>query len=1205
MRSALFVLAVAAAAHAADLEEGFLRPPPEARPWVYWFWLDGNLTREGVTADLEAMARAGIGGVLIMEVDQGAPPGPVRFGSPAWRELFRHVLREARRLGIEVNMNNDAGWTGSGGPWIEPAQAMQRLVFSETTVEGPRAFDGELPRPPSVAGYYRDVAAIAFPRSLEAARVEGANGKAFFEPILVLPAFPAELPGPRVGSAVPRSRVVDLSPRLGEDGRLRWEVPEGRWTILRAGHTPTGAENLPSPADGRGLECDKLGREGAEAQFRGFIAKLIEDSPDAAGEGKALVATHIDSWEVGTQNWTPRMREEFARRRGYDLLPYLPAIAGYVVEDAEATERFLWDFRRTISELLLENYAGRFRELARERGMRLTIEAYHTCPVDELAYAGRADEPMGEFWSWSRYAAAFSCTEMASAAHTYGKRIVGAEAFTATDAERWLGHPANVKELGDWAFSEGVNRFVFHRYAHQPWTNPERPPGMSMGPWGLHYERTQTWWETSAAWHAYLSRCQWILQQGLFVADVLYLAPEGAPVTLHGQRAFAKDGLPVERPGYHFDVASSEVVLARLSVRDGALVLPDGMRYRALVLPRSERMTPELLAKVRDLVAGGATAIGIPPKKSPSLSGHPDSDARVRALAAEIWGEGPLPAGGGERAFGKGRVVFGPEFSPRTAGAAGPGLGAAKWIWTDGEGDPAARVPVGPRCFRKRFALPEGTGVRSALLLVTADNSFECWLNGAAVSRGDDFRHVYRADVLGKLRPGENLLSIRAANGADAPNPAALVAALHLEFADGRREAVLTDGSWEWHRAPAADWLAGGGGEGWARAREIGPVGLAPWGDVESAASDPEVFPEIDLVAGVLRRLGIPPDFEVRTPGEAVSLRWIHRKIGEVDAYFVANASERPVEVPCRFRVADRHPELWWPESGRAERAAAFARAERGTDVFLRLEALESVFVVFREPLRCDSVVRASRDGAELFGGERAGAASRLALRFDPSGRLVAEVWEAGRYEIETGSGRKLAFEVAGLPGPLDLSGPWEVTFPARGGGARAVAFERLSSWHESRDEAIRHFSGRATYRKSARVPEGVLGAGRKAELDLGRVEVMAEVRVNGRALGVLWKPPYRIDVTEALRPGENSLEIAVVNLWVNRLIGDESLPEDSDRNPSGNLKSWPKWLLEGKPSPAGRETFTSWRLWRKGDTLVPSGLLGPVRLVFGEERRP
>ncbi len=627
-----------------------------ARPWVYWFWLDGNITKEGITADLEAMKRTGIGGVLIMEVDQGAPKGPARFAGPEWRELFKFVCSEASRLGLEVNMNNDAGWCGSGGPWITPELSMQKVVWSETHVEGARRFEGALIRPPAVRDYYRDITVLAFPtpagedvkltdlspkmtsssadpgtdlrkvidgdpktaitlprpekgapqfvqiefpqpytarifrltlagpqhpfsaelqcsddgkafkvvrgmnqttrevdfpavtaryfrvlftsadpklEKLSIAemelsprcRIENIQGKASFtSQHFTSPAqwsaVPAEL-------TIPRQRIVDLTAQMDASGKLAWDVPAGKWTILRFGHTTTGAVNSPAPSDGRGLECDKFSKQAAEAMFDGLMGKLIADSKPLAGEGKALVSTHIDSWEVGSQNWTPARREEFRRLRGYDILPFLPVFTGRVVDSMEISERFLWDLRQTVSDLIVENYAGHFRTLAGRHGMRLSIEAYDGVPCDEMTYAGQADEPMGEFWSWGKYGAAYSCTEMTSAAHVYGKRITGAEAFTATDAEKWLGHPAIVKDLGDWAFCEGINRFVFHRYALQPWRR--RPPGMSMGPWGLHYERTQTWWEQSKAWHEYLARCQYLLQQGLFVADVCYLQPEGAP----------------------------------------------------------------------------------------------------------------------------------------------------------------------------------------------------------------------------------------------------------------------------------------------------------------------------------------------------------------------------------------------------------------------------------------------------------------------------------------------------------------------------------------------------------------------------------------------------------------------------------------------------------------------------------------------------
>ncbi len=260
-------------------------------------------------------------------------------------------------------------------------------------------------------------------------------------------------------------------------------MPAGKWVVLRLGHTSTGSVNAPAPASGRGLECDKLSPEGIEANFAGMMAKLTQDVGPAIG--KALVATHIDSWENGSQNWTARMREEFQHRRGYDMTSFLPVMTGRVVGSPEISERFLWDLRRTISELVVENYAGRMSQLAHQHGLKFTAEAYGS-PCDNLPYAGQADEPMGEFWVGG--SAIETCRGMASAAHTYGKPILGAESFTATDSERWTQHPASIKALGDRAFCEGINRFVFHRYALQPWADVR--PGMTMGPWGVHYERT-------------------------------------------------------------------------------------------------------------------------------------------------------------------------------------------------------------------------------------------------------------------------------------------------------------------------------------------------------------------------------------------------------------------------------------------------------------------------------------------------------------------------------------------------------------------------------------------------------------------------------------------------------------------------------------------------------------------------------------------
>jgi hypothetical protein len=1158
-----------AAAEAGQLEQVFRQPPPSARPWVYWFWMDGNASREGITADLEAMQRAGIGGVIIMEVDVGIPRGPVKFMGPQWRELFKHVAAEAGRLGLEIDLNASPGWTGSGGPWIKPEQSMQQLVCSETNLAGGGRFEGVLPQPPSQEGFYRDVAVLAFPTPAGNYRIADIQEKALYtrghysseagvrSSFAPFGNFPYAQPEQMI------KKTFNLTSKLEADGRLRWDVPPGSWTLLRFGRTSTGANTRPAPLPGLGLECDKLDKAALEAHFEQFLGTLMADI--GPWTGKSLVSTHIDSWEMGPQNWSARFPDEFRRLRGYDPLPYLSALTGRVVESVEVSERFLWDLRQTVSELIIENYARHLGTLAHRHGLRLSIQPYDGTPCDDLAYGASADVPMCEFWG-NCFNTFFTCAEAASIAHVYGRRVVAAEAFTSDDKERWLFHPGSMKALGDWAFCAGVNRFVFHRYAHQPWL--DRWPGMTMGPYGVHYERTQTWWELVGGWHACLSRCQALLQQGLAVADICYLAPEGAPHVFRPPPS-ALEGSPPSRRGYNFDACTPEALLTRMSVRDGRLVLPDGMSYRVLVLPAAGAMTPALLRRIEELVQAGATVVGSPPVRSPSLSNYPKCDAEVKRLAGELWGSTA------EQAHGQGRVIRGgpSQVLNEPARAAEQALAQAKWIWRR-EGRPAAAAPVGKRFFRRAFVCQPGRSLESAHIAMTADNSFELWVNGRPVGSGDTFRQAFDFEVASLLKPGTNLLAVAAVNGGEGPNPAGLIGALVVKYRGGEEFALPTDGQWESAASAKEGWTDAATGGPWAAAMELGGLGMAPWGAMTKPFTQPELYPEYDFVAAVMDKSGVLPDFESDAP-----LRYTHRRDGEAEIYFVANPEDKWVGVKAAFRVSGKQPELWDPKTGQIHRQAIFQEKQGRTFLPLWLEPAGSVFVVFRGAPDSDPVVAIRREGKDLLPGP--GQVLREAPVVESLERngfdFFLSASEPGRYEIQTASGQTRRAEVGPLPTPAALSGPWQVQFQPGRGAPESVAFAELIDWSRHAEPGVKYFSGRATYRKTFNLDRELAGNGKRLVLDLGKVEVMAQVTLNGKDLGILWKAPYRVEMTQAVASGANTLEITVANLWPNRLIGDQALPKDQ------------------------RVAWTTWNPFAAQTPLLESGLIGPVRVVAAQ----
>ena len=639
------------------LKQGFLNPPDSVRPGVYWYFMDGNISREGMTKDLEAMKQAGLGSVIYLEVNVGVPRGPVDFLGSQWLDLFTHAATECKRLGIDMTLGIGPGWSGSGGPWVTPENSMQVLVSSSTQITGPGLQKLILPKPankPPFFGegsltpvlkelrdnYYKDVAVLAFPTP-DSARLAGIDEKALYfrapyssEPGTKpwLPSLATYDPTP-VNETIQQDNIIDLTTMLQPDGTLSWQVPKGSWTIMRFGCRNNGAVTRPAPMQGLGFEADKMDTAALNAHLDAYVGKILSHLGSNAG----LKTLHMDSWEVGSQNWTPLFRTEFIKRRGYDPLPFYPVYAGYIIQSRETSERFLWDLRQTANELILERHALAVKHYSHRRDLKLSIEPYDMNPTADLDLGAIADIPMCEFWSKGYgFNTTFSCIEATSIAHVSGEPVVQAESFTADDREAWKQYPGSMKDQTDWALATGINKFYFHTFAHKP-NADSLSPGMNMGPYGVHWDRKETWWSMVPAYHRYLSRCSFLLQQGKPVADILYLTPEGAPqVFLPPPSAMSDDPWLPNRKGFNFD-GCSPAQLNAAEVQDGRIVFPGGASYQVLILPAVAAMTPGLLKKLVALQKAGATLIGPPlPQRAPGLSGYPASDQQVKDLARQI-----------------------------------------------------------------------------------------------------------------------------------------------------------------------------------------------------------------------------------------------------------------------------------------------------------------------------------------------------------------------------------------------------------------------------------------------------------------------------------------------------------------------------------------------------------------------------------------
>jgi len=602
MKKTVIVLIVAACsyallqdANASSIEKDFKNPPVAVRPYVWWHWMGPNISKEGITLDLEAMKEAGIGGATIFNITSSTTVGAkptlncpwpeITYRSPKWWELFKHAASEANRLGLELGMHNCPGYATTGGPWIGPTNGMQRLVRKMQLVEGGKQVELDLPL----------------------------SGKHFVD--IGVFAVPSE-------GIIPLDKIIDLSNKMDAKGHLVWDAPAGSWNVYRLGSAFAGHQSSPVPDDliNKSFEVDKMSVEQNHYHWQQVIEPLKQNLGRLVG--KSFRHILVDSYEAGDQNWTSGFREEFKRLKEYDPLPWLMTMNHVVTEgrkeearivaDADKSTRFEWDYRDVIRTLFFEGFRTGAREI-QEAGLTFQWEPYGGT-FDMTAGSALADVPMGEFWTGGQGGINYSIVAAGRAA---GHRVIGAESFTGMPPNsRWSETPAYLKVCGDGTYASGVNRLVLHHWVHQPFDEKYKP-GIGMGWWGTHFSRKQTWFEPGKAYFAYLARVQALLQRGEGVADYLAL----------------------DRPSSDADaIPAAALVNGEVRVKDGVIVLPSGRRYAYLQLPSTDAMLPEVARALKVLVASGGLIAGPKPVRSPSLAGYPAADAEVRKIGEELWG---------------------------------------------------------------------------------------------------------------------------------------------------------------------------------------------------------------------------------------------------------------------------------------------------------------------------------------------------------------------------------------------------------------------------------------------------------------------------------------------------------------------------------------------------------------------------------------
>lgn len=669
-------------------KEIFAHPPVSLGIRCWWWWLNGNVTKASITHDLEAMKEKGFSGACIFDAggyDQWGngpvPEGPM-FGSPAWKELYLHAVKEASRLKLILSLNIQSGWN-LGAPDVQPQEAAKQITWSEVVVNSNNGeIIQQLPLPPSKVNFYRDIGVVALPwhdttgiiplnNLLQKAAFNEVGGSATDTRFLLSnvqkensaaqelysnhkTVTPAVISTANNGKAhAAHSEVRDISGFMDSTGVLKWKAPAGKWVILRFGYTYNGAHISTSSGKWKGLVIDHMNAKHFNRYWDTHVKPLLDMiGPEA---GKTLRYLQTDSWELGGLNWTENFRQEFQRRRGYDLLRYLPVVAGKVLGNTTISDNFLNDLRKTVSDCIAENHYKVFKEKAAAYGIGIQPESAgpHAGPFDGLKNLGYSDIMMGEFWSPSAHrpvaSSRFFVKQASSAAHIYNKPLVGAEAFT-TIGRHWNDVIwEQMKPSFDHEVCAGLNLTLLHTFTASP--KEMGLPGQEYFA-GTHFNPNITWWKYADAFFTYMARVQYLMQQGDFVADVLYYYGDHVPNIAR----LKEDDPGGALPGYDYDVINEDRLLA-LQVKDDWLTLPHGMRYRVLVLPDHGVLSLAALKKIEALVNAGATVIGNRIHTTASLVGGVRAERDALQLAAKLWGAEQTPRG--SRKVGKGQIAWG------------------------------------------------------------------------------------------------------------------------------------------------------------------------------------------------------------------------------------------------------------------------------------------------------------------------------------------------------------------------------------------------------------------------------------------------------------------------------------------------------------------------------------------------------------------